>query len=312
VTASRPSRIDWLIFAALGLAWGSSYLFIKIGVGTLPPFTLVAGRLLIGASILGVILWLSREPLPRERGMYGRLLVMSVINIALPFALITWGEQSIDSALAAILNATVPLMTIVIAPLVFADEWITVNRLIGLGLGFVGVVVLVSGSLGGADGSLFGALALLGSSLSYAIGNVYARRSVKGLRPMVPAFFQVGFGALIVTGLAIVFDRPWTLAPAPEAVFSVIWLGVFGSSLAYIFYFRLLRTWGATRTSTVAYLLPVVGIVLGAIVLEEVVDGRIIVGTALIIGGVAMVNLRRGGRRLFGPAAAAAAAARTE
>jgi drug/metabolite transporter (DMT)-like permease len=117
---------------------------------------------------------------------------------------------------------------------------------------------------------------------------------------MVPAFFQVGLAAVITAGLAIIIERPWTLAPAPEAIFAVVWLGVFGSSIAYLCYFRLLRDWGPTRTSTVAYLLPVVGIVLGALVLDEVIDARIVLGTGLIIGGVAIVNARRTGRRLFG------------
>ena len=209
----RSSQVNWLIFLALGFFWGSSYLFIKIGVETLPPFTLIAGRLGIGAVLLGLVLFFSREPLPRDPAVYRRLAVMGAINIAVPFTLITWGEQSIDSGLASVLNATVPLITIMIAPLVFADESITVNRVLGVALGFIGVVVLVSRSLGGGESSLLGEIALLGSSVSYACGAVYARRSTKGLRPMVPAFFQVFFAFLITGTMAVVLDRPWTLTP---------------------------------------------------------------------------------------------------
>jgi drug/metabolite transporter (DMT)-like permease len=163
-------------------------------------------------------------------------------------------------------------------------------------------VLLVSrGLTGGLDESgTLGELAMIGSSISYAAGNVFARRSVRGLRPMVPAFFQVFFALLITSSLALAFEQPWTIAPAPEALFAVAWLGVMGSSLAYLVYFRLLRDWGATRTSMVAYLLPVVGIVLGAAVLGETVDARILLGTALIVGGVALVSSRRGARRLIG------------
>jgi drug/metabolite transporter (DMT)-like permease len=299
----RASRLDWVLFAALGFFWGSSYLFIKIGVESLPPFALIAGRLGIGAVLLGIVLRVAGEPLPRERAVYGRLLVMSLVSITVPFFLITWGEQSIDSALAAILNATVPLFTIVFAAAVFAEEAITLNRLIGLGVGFLGVVLLVGRGLGGSGlggDSIAGELAMIGSSISYAAGNVYARRSVRGLRPMVPAFFQVFFAFLTTATLSIVLEQPWTVSPAPDAVFAVIWLGVFGSSMAYLIYFRLLRAWGPTRTSLVAYLLPVVGIVLGAVVLDETVDARILLGTALIVGGVALVNSRRGTRRLIG------------
>jgi drug/metabolite transporter (DMT)-like permease len=311
----RASRVDWLLFAALGFFWGSSYLFIKIGIGSLPPFTLIAGRLAIGALLLGIVLRVAGEPIPRDLATYRKLLVLSVISIAVPFFLITWGEQSIDSALAAILNATVPLFTIVFAAAAFTDEAITLNRLLGLVVGFVGVVLIVSRGLGAAglgESSIAGELAMIGSSISYAVGNVYARRSVRGLRPMVPAFFQVFFAFLITGSLAVALERPWTVAPTREALVAVLWLGVFGSSLAYLVYFRLIRRWGATRTSMVAYLLPVVGITLGAIVLQETVDARILVGTTLVIGGVALVNSRRGTRRLVGRAAPASEPASPE
>ena len=306
---AETSSTDWLLFGLLGLFWGSSYLFIKIGVETLPTFTLIAGRLGIGALLLGVVLFVAREPLPRELRTYGQLVVLALISIVIPFTLITWGERSIDSALASILNSTVPLFTIVLAALVLHDEPITVNRLVGLAVGFGGVVIVTSRSLGGASQSdLLGELAMIGSSVSYACGSVYARRVVGGLRPMVPAFLQVAIAFLITAALAVGTEDPSTIALRPEAVFSVIWLGVFGSGLAYLVWFRLLRDWGSTRTTLVAYLLPVVGISLGVIVLGEVVDARILAGTALIIGGIALVNSRFGARRLYGRAPAPAGA----
>lgn len=298
----ETAPVDWVLLGALAFFWGSSYLFIKIAVGTVPPFTLIAARLGIGAVILGIVLAAYREPLPRDRATYGKFVVMSIVNIAIPFTLITVAEQSIDSVLAVILNATVPLFTIVVAAVWLSDEPVTVGRLAGLAIGFVGVVVLVSRGLGGdvASDGPWGEIAMLGSSLAYAVGNVYNRRSVRGLRPMVPAFFQVFLAFCITGSLALVVDRPWTLEPAPEALFALVWLGVVGSSLAYLVYFRLLRDWGPTRTSTVAYLLPVVGIVLGFLVLGETIDGRILLGTALILVGVALVNSRRAARRLRG------------
>jgi drug/metabolite transporter (DMT)-like permease len=296
----RATRTEWLIFLALGFMWGSSYLFIKIGVDTFGTFTLVALRLLIGATTLWVAFRLNGTELPRKRRTYGHLLVMALINITIPFALITWAEQSVDSALAAILNSTVPLFVIVIAPLFLPDEPIRLNGVVGLAVGFIGVVLLVSPGLMSATGDLAGSVALLGSSLAYALGNVYSRRNVRGLPPLVPAVFQVTFAFLIVGTIALVVERPWeTVRPDPSAWFSVIWLGVFGSGLAYMLYFRLLGRWGATRTALVAYLLPIYGIVLGFLVLQEHIDITLILGTALIIAGVAIVNSPWGQRRLF-------------
>jgi drug/metabolite transporter (DMT)-like permease len=301
-TAARTSQIDWLIFLALGLMWGSSYLFIKIGVETLEPFTLIALRLGIGLAVLATVVFLARESLPREPRIYGHLVVMSVINIALPFFLITTAEQTTDSALAAIITGSVPLFTIVIAALVLEDEPITVNRLVGLAVGFVGVMIIVSRGLGSGQSTLSGELALVGSSISYAVGAVYARRNVRGLRPMIPALFQVGFAFAITTVLALLLEHPFQTNVRPDTVLSVVWLGILGSGFAYLAVFRLLSHWGATRTTLVAYLLPVVGIVLGFLVLNEQIDARIVLGTGLVTGGVALVNARYGQRRLFGRA----------
>ncbi len=295
--SDRTARIDWAIFAVLGLFWGSSYLFIKIGVETLSPFTLVAARLAVGAALLAIVLTVSSQRLPRSRRTYGHLAVMAVLNIVIPFSLITWGEQSIDSALASILNASVPLFTIVLAALFLTDEPITLNRILGLAVGFGGVIVLTSPSLSGAGASVTGELAMIGSSIAYASGNVYARRHVRGLHPMVTSFFQVLFALLGTTVLALLFERPFDVSIQPSTIVSVLWLGVFGSALAYLAFFRLHSRWGSTRSSLVAYVLPVVGIALGFLVLHETIDVRVLAGTALIIGGVALVNSRAGQRR---------------
>jgi len=303
---NRATPTEWILFVALGFMWGSSYLFIKLAVDSFGTFTLIALRLLIGAAFLWVVLGMSHTSLPRNRRIYGHLVVMALVNIALPFTLITWAEQSVDSALAAILNSSVPLFVIVIAPLFLPEEPIRVNGVVGLAVGFVGVVLLVSPGLVSATGDLWGSLALLGSSLTYAIGNVYNRRNVRGLPPLIPAVFQVTFALVIVGALAIVLERPWeTATPDLEAWFSVAWLGIFGSGLAYLVYFRLLGRWGATRTALVAYLLPVFGIILGFLVLAEPIDATLILGTILVIAGVALVNSPWGRRRIFAGAPSA-------
>jgi len=295
------NRVDWLLFVLLGFFWGSSYLFIKIGVDAgLAPFTLVALRLLIGALVLATVVAVARERLPRDARTYANLLVLGVLSVALPFSLITWAEQSVDSALAAILTAPVPLFVIVIAAVFLKDERITANRLVGLAIGLVGVAVLVGFDPADvASGTLVAEIALVGAAASYAAGGVYARRTMHGLRPMIPALFQVLF-ALVISGvLALIFERPAELPITLEAVFAVVWLGVLGSGLAYLVFFRLLGRWGATRTSMVAYLLPVFGIVLGAAFLSEPVDARLLIGTALVIGGIFLVNSKYGSRPLL-------------
>ena len=306
--ASRGTRLDWLIFLALGFFWGSSYLFIKVGVDHgLQPFTLIMFRLLIGLAVLASVVAIAREPLPRDPRMYGHLFVMGVINIAIPFSLITFAEQTIDSSLAAVISGTVPLFVIVIAAIFLKGATITINRVAGLLIGFVGVAILVGLDVTDfSSANAVGELALIGSTISYAIGNVYNKAHVHGLRPMIPALFQVFFGLLVVGVLAFLFERPLAVVPAPEALLAVVWLGVLGSSVAYLFYFRILQHWGATRTSMVAYLLPVVGILLGALVLRESVSLSTLIGTVLVIGGIALVNSRYGTRPLFRQARGAA------
>lgn len=288
----RSTTWVWIPFLALGFMWGTSYLWIKVGLETLPPLTLIAGRLALGATLLAVIVAAARQALPRSPRQYAHLFVMSVINIVMPFMLITFGERSMDSALASILNSTVPLFVIVIAPLFLPDEGITLARVAGLAIGFAGVVLLVApGLTSGPGANVTGELMMIGSSLSYACGNVYARKHVRGMAPMIPALFQVSFAALVVVPLALVVDRPWAdVHPAPIAIVAVVWLGVLGSGLAYLAYFTILRWWGSMRTSMVSYLLPVVGIAAGAIVLGEAVTAVRIGGTALVVAGIAIVS----------------------
>ena len=298
--SERSSRVDWLVFLGLGFIWGSSYLFIKLAVDDFGTATLVALRLVIGAVLLWAVVLLARQTLPRERRMYGHLVVMAVINIMIPFLLITWAEQSVESSLAAILTSPVPLFAIVLSSLFLPDEPMRVNGLLGLLVGFVGVILVVSPGLTGAGSSLGGQLALLGAAFSYACGAVYARRNVRGLAPMVPAVFQVTFAAIMASTLALLLEHPWTATPDAQAIFSIVWLGILGSGVAYLFVFRLFKNWGATRTTLVAYEIPVWGIVLGFLVLGEPVGAQLIAGTALIITGVALVNAKFGRRRVFG------------
>lgn len=299
---TRGSTSDWLLFLALGFLWGSSYLFIKFAVDDFGTFTLVALRLVVGAALLWAVVIAAREALPRARRIYGHLIVMACINITIPFLLITWAEQSVHSSIAAILTAPVPLFAIILSAFFLHDEPLRLNGLLGLLVGFVGVVIVTSPGLSGEGTSVTGELALLGAAFSYAVGAVYSRRFVRGLRPMIPAVFQVTFAAIITGVAALLVEQPWQATPDLQAVVSILWLGLLGSGVAYLIVFRLFAHWGATRTTLVAYVIPPVGIVLGFLALQEPVDGRLIVGTMLIIAGVAFVNSRWGRRELYGRA----------
>jgi drug/metabolite transporter (DMT)-like permease len=292
------SRIDWLLFVLLGFVWGSSYLFIKIGVDAgLPPLTLVMLRLLLSFALLAVVVGIAREPLPRDLRTYGHLIVMSVFSIVVPFSLITWAEQSVDSSLAAIINGAVPLFVIPIAATFLPAERLSLNRVAGVALGFIGVAILVGFDPANiASGGLAPQLALVAATASYAVGGVYARRNIHGLRPMIPAVFQVGFALVIVAVAAFTFERPLAISFRPDVLFAIVWLGLLGSGLAYLLFFRILERWGATRTSMVAYLLPVFGIILGVAVLAEPIEAGILVGAAMVIGGIALVNRPAGSR----------------
>ena len=289
------TRIDWGLFLLLGFFWGSSYLFIKIGVDAgLQPFTLVSLRLVIGFALLGVIALLTRERLPRDRRTIGHLAVIGVLSVALPFCLISWAEQDVDSTLAAVINGAIPLVVIVIAALLLPDEGLTWPRIAGIGVGLVGLVILV-----GFDPATLGTsgvlpvAALVGSTVSYAAGGVWARRFLGHVRPPALALGEVGFALLFVAPLAVLFEGAGGLPRSADGWFAALWLGLLGSGFAFLIFFRLLGRWDATRTSMVAYLIPVFGLVLGAAVLGERVGPALIVGTSLIVGGIALVNLRR-------------------
>jgi drug/metabolite transporter (DMT)-like permease len=307
---ARPTKADWSLLLILGLMWGTSYAFIKLGVQTLPTFTLIASRLLIGFVFIAVVVAVAREPLPRNPKAYVHFAVMAVINIVIPFTLITTAERSVDSSIAAIINGAVPLVVILLAALAFHDEPITLNRLAGMVVGYAGVIVIVSPGLTSASSSaLSGELALVGSTIAYGIGAVYSRRNIRGYRPMIPALFQVGFAMVIIATLALAFERPLDVSWNGDAILAVVWLGLFGSGAAYLINFRLLGRIGATRTSILAYFLPVVGIISGALMFGETIDGAVMVGTALVIGGIALVNAKIGERQIFGRRAAGPATA---
>lgn len=289
-----PARV-WPAFLMLALAWGTSFMFIKIAVQTVQPVALVALRLLIGSLGLLLVLKLRQIRLPREARVWRHLAVIALINVALPFVLIVWaesGEQGLDSGVASIVNSTVPLFSIVIAGFLLQMERVTPAAILGLLVGFAGVVLLMGRGAQADSAGLLPYLAVLGASLCYASGSVYARRYLHGIAPVALALGQLSLAALFAL-VASVLLEPWSANSFPPAtILALLWLGLVGSMLAYILYFFVLQQWGATRTTLVTYLVPAVGLTAGILILNEPVDWRLIAGGALILSGVGSVNLR--------------------
>ncbi len=300
----------WAGFWALGLIWGASFLLIKIGVAEMTPLQLIAIRVGTAAVALALTLYLTGRRLPKDRATQLKLVVVGLFNIAIPFFLITWGEQSIDSGLATVLDATVPLFSLVIAHFALADERITPFKVLGLATGFIGVMILAGRSIGADNAvtnSLVGQLAVLAASLSYACTTVFVRRSLRHLQPMVVSTGATVAAALVILVVTLLVDGlPDLGAISTTATLSVLVLGLANTYIAFLLFYWIIDSWGATRATLVTYVMPPVGLTLGVIFLDEVLDAAIIVGAVLIVAGVALANWRRHRRPAPQPVTSAA------
>lgn len=282
---------DWFIFILLGTIWSASFLWIKIAVSEIGPFALVAFRVTFGA-LTGILITLfTRTRWPRERATWITFSLLGVTSVAIPFVLISWGEKTIDSAVASILNATTPLFTIFIAHLYLHDDRITPPKILGLILGFGGVVVLMLQDLDpNSHNSVIGQVAVLVASFFYAASSVYARLKtehvpglVRGAAPLVTASLAMW----IITPIA---DHSVDVPSLPITWVAVLWLGILGSGLALMLWYYLLHAIGPTRTTVVSYIFPLGGVILGVIFLKEPLTWNLALGAVLIISSVVVVN----------------------
>ncbi|MCR6482208.1 DMT family transporter [Amycolatopsis sp. OK19-0408] len=275
-------------FALLAVVWGASFLFIKVGLGGLSPAQIALARVALGALALAVVLAARRRPLPRDPVLWGHLAVVSVLLCVVPFLLFSWAEQYISSGLASIFNATTPLITMLLAAAALPEERFTPPRVTGLLLGFLGVLTIV-GVWQGVDVShqLTAQLACLGATTCYGACFVYMRRFVspRGTDPVVVAFGQTASATVILGVLAPAIATTPVHLSLP-VVASAVALGVFGTGLAYVWNTRIIATWGAANASAVTYLTPVVGVLLGVLVLGEPVSWHQPVGAVLVVLGI--------------------------
>ena len=283
---------DYAYLLGLSALWGSSYLFIKIAVdGYLSPPELILLRLLIATIVLYLVVRWRGQRLPRERRVWRSFAVMGLVGAAMPFLLIAWGETMMDSSLAAILNATVPIMTVLLAHVLTRTERLTPTRLLGVLLGFVGVLVLVAGpSARGHAAQWPGVVALLVASLCYAFVAIFARSNLRDVPPELASTGQMFFGAIFLAVPGAVATVTARHAPEMGALAAMLALALLGTVGAYLLYYRLIARVGATRTTMSTYLLPVFAVVYGALFLHEPVGPRLLLGFALILLGVAVVN----------------------
>ena len=285
---------EWGAFVLLGLIWGSSFLWIKIGVENITPMVLVTLRISFGLAGLLVVMFWMRQAFPRDRNTIFKYIFMGVFNLVIPFLLITWGETKIDSSMAAILNGAQPLFVIVIAHFWLHDEKITLPRFGGLIVGFIGVVVLVAQDFnpGTLQGDMWGQLAVVLAAISYATALTFSRKYLRGTKPVVQSTMILVVGAIIMWPLMSVTNRPIVLPSTPLTWLAVIWLGLLGLCIAYLLFFYLNNAWGPTRASLVTYIFPIVGVFLGIIFLNEQPSWNMVIGSLLVIGGIVVVNLK--------------------
>lgn len=286
---------EWGLLVFLALLWGGSYFYIGVAIKVLPPFSIIAFRVALGALLLYAVVRLSGARLPTDAQVWRAFFVMGVLNNVVPFSLIAWGQSHIESGLAAIFNATTPLFGVVIAHVFTADERMTPARVAGLLIGFAGVIVMIGAdALKGFGVDLVADLALLLASVFYASSGIYGRRFSKmGVSPMVTATGQITASTVILVPLALLVDRPWTL-PTPSAPVwaALIGLAALSTTLAYVIYYRILATAGAVNLLLVTFLVPVSAIILGAVVLGERLHANHFLGMALIGFGLLCIDGR--------------------
>ena len=280
---------EWSLLVLLSILWGGSFFFAKVALAELGPFTIVFFRVALAALALNIVASAIGASLWRAGTPWRQFLVMGALNNALPFSLIIWGQTTITSGLASILNATTPLFTVVVAHIFTRDERMTVRKLVGVLAGLAGVAILIGPDLGG---SIWGQIACLAAALSYAFAGIYGRRfKALGVRPLQAAAGQLTASAMLILPIMLLTEPVW---PMPSAVTwsAVAGLALLSTALAYVLYFRILAAAGATNLLLVTFLIPVTAILLGAAFLGERLELRQFAGMALIGLGLAAIDGR--------------------
>jgi drug/metabolite transporter (DMT)-like permease len=288
---STAMPIEWALLALLALLWGASYTFIKVGVATIPPITLIAARTLVAGLLLLAVLRLRGVRLPRDAATWRRFMLQAVLNSVLPFTLIAWAERSVDAGLATILSSTSPIFIFLLGLGLRGAEKPTLRRLWGVAAGLAGICLIVGAeALGGIGRALLAQVALVVAAICYG-GAAMFGRVFKGLDPMVPAAGSLLCGSVMLVPASLAIDRPWTLAPSSASVLAMLALAVLSTAAAFTIYFRLIRTLGPMATAAQAYLRVPVGVAIGVIFLGERLAPTAWLGLACTLAGVIAMTL---------------------
>jgi len=288
-TVKSMSLYEWLLLTILSILWGGSFFFVGVAVEALPPLTIVTLRVSVAAIALLAIVYFTGSRMPSNPTVWIAFIGMGVLNNVIPFTLIVWGQTHIASGLASILNATTPLFTVVAAHFLTRDEKMSKLKVLGVVFGLAGVAIMIGcEALGGLGENILGQFAVLGAAISYSLAGIYGRRFRQlGIKPVVTATGQVTASSLVLIPLALFYDRPFTLPmPELEIWLAIVGLALFSTALAYILYFRILSTAGATNVLLVTLLIPVSAILLGTAILGEQLELKHMIGMGLISIGL--------------------------
>ncbi|CAM5196370.1 hypothetical protein ARD30_00755 [Bosea thiooxidans] len=288
-TPNRTTEIALLL--ALATLWGGSYTFIKIGVETIPPLTLIAARTLIAGGVLfAVIRWRGLR-LPRDFAAWRRFMTQACLNSVVPFTLIAWAERSVDAGLASILNGTTPVFVFLISLALFPGRRPDWRKGLGVLAGLAGIGLIVGvDALSGLGHAVVPQLAIVAATIAYACAALFGRH-FSDMDPLLPAAGSMLTGTALLIPAALVVDRPWTLSPAADSLLALLALAVFSTALAFAIYFRLIRTLGSVGTTAVSYLRVPIGVAIGLVFLGERLGPTAWIGLGLVLLGVMAMTL---------------------
>ena len=290
-TSKSTISLELALLFVLATVWGASYTFIKLGVASIPPVTLIAARTLIaGLVLMAVLTWRGRV-LPRDPAVWYRFLFQACLNSVVPFTLIAWAERDVDAGLATILNSTSPIFTFLLTAAMTRHETADGRKLFGVVAGIAGTVTIVgTHALDGVGREVWAQLAIVAATICYAGAAIFGR-SFKTLDPMMPAAGSMLCGAAILIPASLVVDHPWTLTPSPASIGALLALSLVSTALAFVIYFRLVHTLGSIGTTAQAYLRVPIGVGIGALLLGETLEPSAWAGLVCVLAGVVAMTL---------------------
>ncbi|WP_234678932.1 DMT family transporter [Bradyrhizobium monzae] len=284
--------VELALLVALATLWGGSYTFIKLGVATVSPITLIAARTTIAGLLLLAVMWARGIRMPTDGPTWRRFAFQAVLNSVIPWTLIAWGERHVDAALATILNSAGPIFTFLLTAIVTHHEATTPRKLFGVVAGMAGILLIV-----GADafhdigsGGLVAEAAIVAATICYACAAIFGR-SFRGLDPMAPAAGSLLAGAAVLIPASLVLEQPWTLSPSQSSVLALLALAVFSTAAAFAIYFRLIQTLGSVGTTAQAYLRVPIGVAISVAFLGETLSQTAWIGLGCVVLGVAAMTI---------------------